>query len=370
MNIRGLRELTTGVIERGMCIACSACASICPYLRTYLGKTAVLFPCDCPQGRCYAYCPKIEVDLDECSHRMYGEAYSPKPIGTYRAIYESRAGAATPASSFQAGGTVTSILGSELARGSIDAAVCTGRNGIRPEPRIASTFPGVSACAGSTYVVSPVIESYHKARAQGYSRLAITVLPCQALSCALIRSNPLEDPGYPVGPSLVIGLFCTWSLDLRQFQELVRKRVDEDAIRKFDIPPPPAERFEIHTGSGRIDIPLSEVRSCIPRACAYCFDMTAEFADISVGLVEGRAGRNILVVRTERGEEAVNAAVEKGFLEVSPLEESIRKGLFAAAASKKRRAFSQCLSEGMINCEGETSSYLRVNSETLNAIIV
>jgi len=58
-------------------------------------------------------------------------------------------------------------------------------------------------------------------------------------------------------------------------------------------------------------------------------DYTAELADISVGSVGSEEGWSTVFVRTERGEEVVRGAVEKGYIEVMKMEraglESIRK---------------------------------------------
>ena len=70
MHVLGPNELVEDVFNRNLCIGCGACVNLCSYYKNHRGKTARLFPCDLSQGRCYAYCPKAEVDLDE----LYDEA--------------------------------------------------------------------------------------------------------------------------------------------------------------------------------------------------------------------------------------------------------------------------------------------------------
>ena len=67
MKHLGSGELDRSVIKAGLCIGCGACIGLCPYFRSYRGKTAMLFHCTLEEGRCFAYCPKVEVDLERLS---------------------------------------------------------------------------------------------------------------------------------------------------------------------------------------------------------------------------------------------------------------------------------------------------------------
>ena len=67
MRVFGPNELLEDVQKKNLCIGCGACVDLCPYFRNHRGKTAMLFPCTLSEGRCYAGCPRAEVDLDELS---------------------------------------------------------------------------------------------------------------------------------------------------------------------------------------------------------------------------------------------------------------------------------------------------------------
>jgi dihydroorotate dehydrogenase electron transfer subunit len=58
----------------------------------------------------------------------------------------------------------------------------------------------------------------------------------------------------------------------------------------------------------------------IRAACFSCSDYTAAFADISIGEFGSEDGWNTIIMRTERGKEVFELAVEQGFLETKPLE--------------------------------------------------
>ena len=71
-QVYGSVELLEDVHKRDLCIGCGACVDLCPYFKNYRGKTSQLFPCSLEQGRCFAYCPKVEVDLNKLSQNMAG----------------------------------------------------------------------------------------------------------------------------------------------------------------------------------------------------------------------------------------------------------------------------------------------------------
>ena len=92
MRIYGSKELVNDVAKRDLCIGCGMCVNICPYFKTYKGKSAMLFPCTLEQGRCNAHCPKTEVDLDALSRFFWNKPYDGAPLGRFRRIQASRAG--------------------------------------------------------------------------------------------------------------------------------------------------------------------------------------------------------------------------------------------------------------------------------------
>ncbi|MBP7738468.1 MAG: Coenzyme F420 hydrogenase/dehydrogenase, beta subunit C-terminal domain [Spirochaetes bacterium] len=368
MKVLGSRELLADVLEKELCIGCGACVSLCPYFKSYNGKTAMVFPCTQEQGRCFAYCPKVEVDLDAVSRSIFGSSYSMEPLGPAISVMMSRAGKKAAGDNFQCGGTVTALMIYALAEKLCDAAVLTGREGLDAVPAIVTDPGDVKNFASSKYTSAPTLAAFNRAVDEGYKHIGVVATPCQVLALAQMRSNPMASKDFSDPTSLVVGLFCTWSLDFRDFRRLLAGRVDINDVKKFDIPPPPAEVMKVYTSKGAIEIPLAEIRATVPNSCDYCFDMTSEFSDISVGVVEGRDAMNTLIIRTGRGRAAIDGAVKAGYLEIEDMPAENLERLTIAAGNKKKRALKKGLGEGMINTTDGRWSIIRVDSKTAGAI--
>jgi coenzyme F420 hydrogenase subunit beta len=363
MQVFGPKELLEDVIQKGLCVGCGACVELCPYFRTHKGKTAMLFPCDLTQGRCHAYCPKVEVDLDALAEQWWGKAYDGDPLGHHLAVLKARAGAKMPRAVFQAGGTVSSLIAFSLDQGLVEGAVLTDREDLVPVPRLVSRAEDVASCASSKYTAAPTLAAFNRAVRDGYKRIGVVGTPCQMTATAGMRSNPMGKPDFADPVALAVGLFCTWALDTRKFLSFLSKRIDIRKVRKMDIPPPPAEVLVVETEQDIVKIPLSEIRPLIPHGCNLCPDMTAEWADVSVGVLEEDACWNTLIVRTQRGQEIVDRATQAGWLLIGPIPSESLKHLQVAAANKKKRALTVSLQEDLVNKEGR--SCLRVNAEAL-----
>ena len=369
-KIKGQEELQREVLNRNLCTGCGGCIDLCPYFKSYKGRTAILFPCTLAQGRCFAYCPKLEVDLDDLSQQFFGRPYQGDPLGSYQTIMISRAGKKIKRAGFQAGGSVSAIICFALRKGYLDGAVLTDREGLLPVPRFITNPEEVFTCSSSKYTAAPTLSALNQGIRDGFRKIGIVATPCQALAAALMRSNPLDDEGFADPISLVVGLFCTWALDFRRFYEFISKRLDITGIAKMDIPPPPADKMEIYMREGETrEIPLEEVRELVPEGCSYCIDMTAEFSDISVGVLEGRPDMNTLIVRTERGQRMVDEARKEGYLIVSDMPKKNLEHLQWAAGNKQKRALVKAKQEGLVNTiEKDKASCLRVNAETLERV--
>jgi len=355
-RVYGANELVEDVQRRGICIGCGACVDLCPYFKNYRGKTALLFPCTLAEGSCHAYCPMAEVDLDELSLKMRHKPYDGSPLGPYMHILTSRAGKNMPQSPYQSGGTVSALITFALKEGVIDAAVLTGREGLVPSPKLVTEPEEVLKCAGSKFMASPTLAGLNQGAKKGFRRMGVVGTPCQALSVTQMRNNPMNKDDFVDPVELVVGLFCTWAVDTRGFLPLLSAYAEGTSIIGIDIPPPPSDIMVAHTAKTRFEIPLDMIRPLIPRACRICPDMTAEWADVSVGVLEGKPEWNTLIVRTEKGRQLVDAACKDDYLIKDDMPLENLQHLCLAATNKKRQALNQAKEDGLLNT-GEAGNH-------------
>ncbi|NIS12853.1 MAG: hypothetical protein GWN97_13315, partial [Thermoplasmata archaeon] len=208
--------------------------------------------------------------------------------------------------------------------------------------------------------------AFNRESGKDVQSIGVVATPCQALALAKMRASPLENRNNIDKLKLVIGLFCTWALRYEELARFLADKVPLKQIVKFDIPPPPANIFQVFTDSDRIDIPLDQVRPFIRPTCDVCIDMTAEFADISVGSAEGVAGWNTLIVRSDAGRELVEAARAKGVIETAPLPEQNLAHLKEASLLKKKRGLNKVIET---TGSDEDLLYLKLASEAVKGLL-
>lgn len=369
MITRGPRQLLAEVQQPGLCIGCGSCVELCPYFHSHVGKTVMLHDCDLPEGRCHAWCPKTELDLEGLAQELWGAPYSAHGMGPHLAVVAAKAGPRLDIGSYQAGGTVSALVCAALEHGLAQGAILTGGRGLETAPTLATTLEEVTACAGSKFTAAPTLAALNRAQAQGCGPLAVVATPCQATALAQRRAKPWPQRGAAGPAELVIGLFCNWSLDPQGLAHFLAQRVELKSIRSMDIPPPPAGVLQVETTDGSLEIPLDEIRDLIPPACAICPDMTSEWADLSVGMYEGRPGWNTLVVRNEKARSLTEAAVEAGWLVVEEFPKANKEHLVHAAQGKRSRGLGAALAQGLLGAGGDDQpKAIRVSPELYQAV--
>jgi coenzyme F420 hydrogenase subunit beta len=367
LEVKGCRELQSEVLARDLCTLCGACVGMCPYLVAYRGRIVALDECDLRQGRCYVFCPRTSLDLDLLSQTVFGVPYAADALGTVQEIAMARATDEGIRSKAQFGGTVTALVSFALEQGLIDSAVLTASDeNILPSGTLVCNAPQVRDCARSNFVAAPTLAAFNREAETDIQSIGVVATPCQALALAKMRASPLENRNNIDKLKLVIGLFCTWALRYEELARLLAGRVPLEQIVKFDIPPPPANILHVFTDSRRIDISLDEVRPFIRPTCNVCIDMTAEFADVSVGAAEGASGWNTLIVRSDAGRELVEAARAKGVIETVPLPEEKLAHLKEASLLKKKRGLNKIIET---TGSDEDLLYLGLTSDAVKGLL-
>ena len=82
---------------------------------------------------------------------------------------------------------------------------------------------------------------------------------------------------------------------------------------------------------------MSIAKRTIRKNCNICVELTSETSDISIGSIGSQDGWSTVIIRTEKGEEIINGAIEEKFIESKELEEPQFKLLNKNAESKIKK---------------------------------
>ena len=368
MKSSACQELDSKVIKKGLCTLCGACAGTCPYFACHEGRVLLRDVCDLPQGHCQASCPRISFDLNTASEIILGAPYSGDGLGTAHPVVMARATDAAIKVRAQDAGTTTALIRFAIEEGFIDSAILTSFEGRSwPTGKIALSGEQVLECSGTSYLAAPTVEAFNRAVQDVRHRsIGFVGTPCQVMALANMRTAPPEISKGMEKLNLTIGLFCTWALSYPDLGNFLERRVS-DPIVKYEIPPHPANVLIVYTKKDRISIPIDEILPFVRPACRFCLDLTAEFADISVGGGRGEVLHwNTIVIRTEKGGRLFDSAVKKGLIETTPIPEENVNRLKKAVSNKRKRAL-----ENIIQMTGKADdlSYLKAKPEIIKRLV-
>jgi len=335
---KGSADLEQEVLSQGLCTSCGACVNICPYIEVVRDKVAIIEPCGLTEGKCYDFCPRTPTDIAALDEFIFGKMRSDYSLGPHISIEMAQAKDSEIRCRAQYGGAVSALMKYALDTGETSNAVLTRPfySALMPTSVVAQESNQLLECAGSNYISSATLAKMNEATKQGKNSIGLVGIPCQVL--ALRKMQAAKHETGAKGVKLVIGLFCTWALSYKGFYEFLKDKVDPSLIRRIDVPPPPADIMVLETAGGDVRFSLDEVREFIKPTCGVCYDMTSEFADISVGMVEGIEDWNTLIVRTPAGKEFLDKAKRAGVINTRPLEQTRLDHLKEASSLKKKRA--------------------------------
>lgn len=340
METRGLQALESGVLQKDLCTSCGACLSLCPYLQFWKGRLVKLDDCDLVEGRCFAHCPRTQVNLETIHQEVFGQRYLNVEIGLYKQVKMVRASSPDIRKKGQTSGVVSVLMQFAMREGFIHGAVLTHRTSDHlPRGRVIRRPDEILSCAGSSYVAGPTLQALNQGPWKDAERIGVVGTPCQVLAMRKMCLSPLKRNALTERVTLIIGLFCTWALTYEPFMNYLKTRLNGARIQKLDITPPPERLLKVITDDDRVwDVPIDEIRPFIRKTCGICLDMTSELSDLSVGTVEGIQGWNTVITRSRLGEEILSRAEAAGAVESRPLPEENFGHLKEASLLKKRRA--------------------------------
>lgn len=341
---KGQVWIKQNVLDQGLCTGCTACVGLCPYQAYHRDSTVILHDCDRLYGRCEAYCPRSPSDLAALNKALFDAEDLTPELGAIKGLYLTRATDEKVREAAQHGGTVSALMALALSEGLIDTAVLAEGDGSLISHGASVGEAGeVLAKAGSKFVVSPTGATFNQVSQSDAQAIGVVATPCQALALAKMRVQPTPgDEARTAKLKLVLGLFCGWALDWRGLKALLAEKMGDVEILGLDIPPSKHHCMEVHTSGGMVEIGIEQVQAIVRSSCNYCFDLTCEFSDLSVGSARSPEGWRVdrgwnqVIVRSALGQELLDLARSKEVLEFKELPQGNLEKLKQAAANKKR----------------------------------
>ena len=158
-------------------------------------------------------------------------------------------------------------------------------------------------------------------------RIAMVGTPCEIMAASKLQfytDSPID---------VKLGLFCMENFSYKYFENL---------LKEYDLKMEDIEKFQITKGfvflllktKETVKIPISIAKRIIRKNCNICAELTSETSDISIGSIGSDEGWSTLIIRTEKGEEIVNGALEQNFIEAKKLTESQFNLLIKLAENK------------------------------------
>ena len=345
---RGFEDLQSHVLLKNLCTSCGACVITCPFQEvldyTLNGPSLVGECTKC--GICLRVCPRFELDVGDLEQMVFGRERRPEEVfGLSKTVYVARSTRKDLLETCQDGGVATTLLSSAFTSGTIDGAALSGIDSSTPwlpKPLLATSLDEIVDSAGTRYSYSPNLLAYNTGVAEGLEKIAFVGTPCQILALRRIQRAALRKHSRAL--ALTIGLFCS---ECFSYEGLMIKKIQGKmgmnlrAITKMNI----KGGVILHTKTGQtVKIPLRDAKRYAETKCQYCSDFSAEFADISLGGI-GLEGWTLTVIRTDKGEDFFSQTINKGLLEVKPVEdfESAFNLLHKLSKNKRTRAEKKTL---------------------------
>ena len=311
-------DLATKIIDTGECTVCGACITACPDSHIKLienkpkrpKRTVDCVGCYTCYDACYMLRHNLIKDI-EGDIMGWGKKES---IGLCRRAVIARTKDTELVKTCQDGGIVTALLLYALDSGIIDGALVVGTDNWAPVACVAKTRDEIMLAAGTKYGVVPVLKELRAAVVDhGLSKICVVGSPCHIQSVRYLKHK-----GLPLASSvkLTVGLFCRENYEYACLAEKVRaKGMDIRHVDKLDV----SDEFNIYAGRKKLSLPITDVKSCVPRHCLVCQDFAAELADIAVGSVGSPEGWSTVIIRTEEGERVFAGMEEKKFIETKEI---------------------------------------------------
>lgn len=340
-----------------LCRGCGSCAGFCPQgaitMKEHDGK---FFPSidfskcvDC--GLCVKVCP-VTSNVNELSEFVFGKKVEDIWLGNHLNFYAGYATNDKIRYNSSSGGLATTLLIFALEKELIDGALVTRfkrNNPLKPEVFLAKSPEEIIRASGSKYCPVALSSQIDKIL-RNKGNYAVVGLPCHIYGIRYAEMMLKEVKDKIV---LHLGLFCQHTITFDGTMVLLKKlHVHPKNVKKLSYRGEgwPGKIIVTLKNGSKKKFSFKHMWSILfgaffysPPACLLCSDMTAEFADISLGdawhprYMHDTRGRSMIITRTEKGREILEKARLEGKIKVEKLKrEDILKSHKLAIYFKKR----------------------------------
>ena len=258
------QDLENEVIFAGLCIHCGSCNAFCPHMdyNSETGEAYVVDECTETVGLCYNSCPRSFLPVSEMEKKLFGQTRVDLALGVYKDIISVK--------SKNKENVLYNLVSAAFDKGIIKHLVVRETKSAKPP----LSYPKVvdKAADAKKYIpeksmdnVGPLITGIGEAYTDKKREIGIIANPCHIQGLSKIIAS------------------------------------------------------EFNTGAERTTLKIAFACASGGMAgCKYCIDFSGEFSDISYSEYGGdkKKGEVMLIVRTETGQKVVDAAKQKGLIEV------------------------------------------------------
>jgi len=345
-DLIAFNDLNDIIIKQGFCTFCGACEAACPvHAIRIVDREIQYYDCSefldlCPI--CYDICPHTEPLLLETMKFVADAPLRRDALGYYREILLAQSTDPELRKLSHSGGVVTAILTQSLHDGTIDSAIVSEAEPHEPlklKPQISLVPDDVLSAVDSKFSATSVAKAFGSAvREYGKTKIAFVGVPHQILA---IRKLEAWEHRIMLSLELTIGLFCLWFFSLNELLEYLEEKfnIKHSDIRRMDL----TDKYIVYTQNRSVKIPLEDIMPHILNKCRTCIDFTSELADISVGGAYPLSDWSIVIVRTKKGQEALNRSLESGIIRARKIEKEseVFAHLLSLAVRKKKIALEE-----------------------------
>lgn len=343
---KGWIELNEEIIQTGKCVYCGACGAFCANIQYDKEKEIPIEDGSCKDvntcrdgyGLCYNTCPKTEnetIPMSLLDKWVFGKEDT-NILGHYIDILSIKLTEKAREFIPEKAGALTGILWSVMESGLIDASIVTDKDeNFIPYPFVAQSQQDLFKGAGFKPSQGPTLSVLGDAINKENLDIAVVGTPCQIQALRKVQNHPILDfEAYDL-VSLAIGNLC-FGTYYNQILETVLNDYDLNMsdVTKFDTDKE-GFKLKVVSDSNVQEIPLNYLYDkALRKACFQCSDYTSAFADLSIGKLGSEKGWNTLIVRTERGKEILNSAMDQGMIECQNIDKDVESLLLELTRNK------------------------------------